>query len=492
MKAAKSGRAINSTMSKMGIAESNSNWSRGAAGAPCGPVAPREPVAPRKKIGSGAALARFAKAVSLVSILYAINILLGLGRDSILASTFGATEQLDALLLGLNFIRSAGLQIALAVSGVLIPVYAHAMATGDSLRVINLTRRWLRDSLLALVPASLALMFFAGPLAKILGPGLGASGQATLAYTLAGMAPLLLLISCAGLSKALADSYGMFGLHPIFLGLMTLGLMAGVWIAGPQRAVGGGVFGILIGSALGLAAQAIMIGWRSPVEKLRGGMLSLRKIIAAPRDEHLSYASIMLLLGSSLMILLQGLIERAYASHLPSGSIVALSLALSVVGIPTALLLPAVSSILLPRLSRQEHVAGRRKYGLSVGHYSILIGVFAAITIGCWAASDLMVNVLFLRGRFTAEAADLTSATIRWLSISFISYVLGSVFRQVLIARRMIAYDFAISAVALCVEVAALEILVPRYGLKGLVSEVVITASVTAILYLGVIKYVRK
>lgn len=470
----------------MSIADPNSTWSRAAHGEP------REGVAPLKSRASWGSLARLAKAVSLVSILYAVNILLGLGRDSILAATFGATERLDALLLGMNFIRGAGLQIALAVSSVLVPVYARAIAAGDSVRVIDLTRRWMRDSLLALVPLSLALIWFAGSLAKLLGPGLGESGQATLAYTLRGMAPLLLLIGCAGLSKALSDSYGMYGLHPVFLGLMTLGLIAGVWLAGPQSGISGGIFGILTGGVLGLAAQAIMIGLRLPVGKIRGLLPSLRKFIFAPRDEHLSYVNVLLLLGSSLLIQLQGLIERAYASHLPSGSIVALSLALSIVGIPTALLLPAISSILLPRLSRQEHMAGGRKYGLSAQHYSILIILFSAITAGCWLMSDLIVNALFLRGRFTVEAASLTSATMRWLSISFISYVLGSVFRQVLIARRMIAYDFAVSAAALCVEVAALEILVPLYGLKGLVTEVVITTSVTAILYLGVIKYVRK
>ena len=41
---------------------------------------------------------RYLPAIGLVSVFYGINILLGLGRDSLLAAKFGATEQLDALL----------------------------------------------------------------------------------------------------------------------------------------------------------------------------------------------------------------------------------------------------------------------------------------------------------------------------------------------------------------------------------------------------------
>ena len=119
---------------------------------------------------------RYLPAIGLVSVFYGINILLGLGRDSLLAAKFGATEQLDALLLGLNFARTLGISLALAVAGVLIPVFSPLILAHDSRSVLNLSCRWLGASMIALIPLSLLLAYFASPVAKLLGPGLNEAG----------------------------------------------------------------------------------------------------------------------------------------------------------------------------------------------------------------------------------------------------------------------------------------------------------------------------
>src|SRR4030066_801020 len=91
---------------------------------------------------------RYLPAIGLVSVFYGINIVLGLGRDSLLAAKFGATEQLDALLLGLNFVRTLGISLALAVAGVLVPVFTPFILANDSRLVLNLSYRWLSASLI--------------------------------------------------------------------------------------------------------------------------------------------------------------------------------------------------------------------------------------------------------------------------------------------------------------------------------------------------------
>lgn len=427
---------------------------------------------------------RYGWAISIVSLLYGINVVIGLGRDSALAATFGATEQLDALLLGINFVRTLGLQMALVVATAFIPLFVPLVMSDDYQALAKLTRRWLQLSLVILLPACLLLMYFSHSIANLLGPGLSESGQTTLSYVLAGLSPLLIILCCAGVGKAIADSSGTYVAYPILLGLMSLGVIGGVVTAEPHWKLQGAVAGIVLGSGIGLALQTILIIRHISVRQIWRRLPSLLRFRGSSDNLTLPYRSMVLLLGTSLLILSQGLIERAYTSHLPSGSVVALSLALSVVGVPTALLLPAISSVLLPHLVRQENKS-RRRYGFSLRQYAVLVGVFAVVTCGFWLCSDLFTELLFLRGRFSAEAAALTSQTMRWISLAFITYVLGAVLRQVLIARHMIHFDFCISGVILFVEILLLYFLVPILGLKGVALEMLATSFLYVVLCFG-------
>jgi hypothetical protein len=154
---------------------------------------------------------RYLPAIGLVSVFYGINILLGLGRDSLLAAKFGATEQLDALLLGLNFARTLGISLALAVAGVLVPVFTPIILANDSRLVLNLSYRWLGASMIALIPLSLLLAGFASPVAKLLGPGLNDAGLQELSRVLVILSPLLIILACR---PARPSSYGTYFAYP--------------------------------------------------------------------------------------------------------------------------------------------------------------------------------------------------------------------------------------------------------------------------------------
>jgi len=430
---------------------------------------------------------RYLPAIGLVSVFYGINIVLGLGRDSLLAAKFGATEQLDALLLGLNFVRTLGISMALAVAGVLVPFLTPFILADDAQLVLNLSCRWLGASMIALIPLSLLLAYFAAPVAKLLGPGLNDAGLQELSRVLLILSPLLIILACAGLGKALSESYGTYFAYPLFLGCGTLGLIAGVLLASPWG-VQSAALGMLGGGVAGLAVQTLLIGRRSPLK--RAWLIKNPERFAPPTaGPRLPIKSVLFLLGSSLLVLLQGLVERAYASQLPPGSVVALSLALNVLGVPSTLVLPAVSAVLLPVLSRLEQQGRSQRFGLPAKYYWIILLLAGAATLGLIFSSDAIVRLLFLRGKFTAEAASLTSMIIKLTSIGLIAYILITVLRQVLIVRHMMAHDALINGIILLSKIFMLHILVPRYGIFGLITAVVITTFGTSALYFGLIYY---
>ena len=430
---------------------------------------------------------RYLPAIGLVSVFYGINIVLGLGRDSLLAAKFGATEQLDALLLGLNFVRTLGISLALAVAGVMIPFFTPIILANNSRLVLNLSYRWLGASMIALIPFSLLIACFAAPVAKLLGPGLNDAGLRELSRVLLILSPLLIILACAGLGKALSESYGTYFAYPLFLGCCTLGLIAGVLLASPLG-VQSAALGMLGGGVAGLAVQTCLLGRRAPLKKawLIETPPPFVPLAAGPK---LPIKNVLFLLGSSLLVLLQGVVERAYASQLPPGSVVALSLSLNILGVPSTLVLPAVSAVLLPVLSRLEQQGRSKRFGLPLQHYLIIILLTSSATLVLFLSSDFLVRLLFLRGKFTEEAASLTSMIIKLMSISLIAYILITVLRQVLIARHLMAHDAVISGIALATKISLLQILVPRYGIFGLIAALVVTTFGTSALYIGLIYY---
>jgi len=202
--------------------------------------------------------------------------------------------------------------------------------------------------------------------------------------------------------------------------------------------------------------------------------------------------SVLFLLGSSLLVLLQGVVERAYASQLPPGSVVALSLSLNILGVPSTLVLPAISAVLLPVLSRLEQQGRSERFGLPLHYYWIILLLAGAATLGLIFSSDMIVRLLFLRGKFTAEAALLTSMIIKLIAVSLIAYALITVLRQVLIARHMMAHDALISGITLMIKMCLLQLLVPRYGIQGLAMAMIISTFGTMAIYAAIISYSYK
>jgi putative peptidoglycan lipid II flippase len=429
------------------------------------------------------------KAISIVSVFYGINILLGLGRDTVLASAFGATEQLDALLLGINFVRTLGINIAFAISSTTIPIFAIIISQNDHQFLSNSASRWLCASVIVLIPFSLLLAFGAEPLCKLIGPGLSEHGIIELKAVLIILSPLLAILGCSGLFKALSDSFGFYHSYPIFLGLMTLGLISGVVIDFPQAEIYRPSLGMLIGGMIGLALQPMLIQKRLPFSELWNSIKKWRHYLSSYRHPRFPLRSAFLMIGSSMILLAQGVIERAYASQLPAGSVVALSLSLNILAVPSTLFFPAISAVVLPHLSRKEQKDSNNKFGFSLKYYLVLIIFSAVVTLLLIFGSDFIVSILFLRGRFSKESALLTATTLKLMSFGFIAYALTTVLRQILIARCIVIFDTYINLIILIIKLLLLYFLVPKYGLFGIVFSIVISTFITTGLYFVLIYY---
>ncbi len=438
--------------------------------------------------------AKLSGAIGLVSIFYGINIVLGLGRDMILSATFGATKQLDAFLLGMSFVRVNGLLISAAIANALIPVFVDIITKKKYEIALAFIMRGLRDLSIALVILAIAVIGLATPLAKLLGPGLDANGQSILIHTLQGLAPLFLILGLSGLTKTVADSTGRYISHPVLLLSMTAGLIGCVAFFHRSLGIRSAIIGMVGGALIGLLVQLFIIAWKrnNLISQYFQQIWEHKFAIWHIPGSSLPYYSILILLVSSFVTQAQGIIERRYVSYLPAGTMVSLSLALSVLGIPTALLLPAISSVLLPHFVRQEHNNDGSDYGLSLLQYGALILTFIMVTIVYWLGGNFMIHILFYRGAFSESAVISTVKILRLLSLSLTPYILAVIFRQVLLAKKMLIADLAVITIVLLIKLFLLQLFVVHYGIDAIIAIMIFGSLFSALLYFGIIQYLKK
>ena len=75
--------------------------------------------------------------IGAVSLFYGINVLMNFLRDVVFATTFGATKQLDILLIGVSFVRTTGMLLIIAISSALIPIFAPMVSKKEWGKISN-------------------------------------------------------------------------------------------------------------------------------------------------------------------------------------------------------------------------------------------------------------------------------------------------------------------------------------------------------------------
>ncbi len=128
-------------------------------------------------------------------------------------------------------------------------------------------------------------------------------------------------------------------------------------------------------------------------------------------------------------------VDQNFASWLPGGSLTALLFAIVLSGVATDMVITVSSTVLLP------HFAGlvaakrfdelRRRLLQALGGYLLLL---LPATVFLIVAARPIVDLFFLRGRFTPENAALTATLLPIVAVAAPVYAMGQVLAQTLIS----------------------------------------------------------
>lgn len=269
--------------------------------------------------------------------------LLGLVREQVIASLFGATGATSAFVAASTVPNMVyDLLIGGALTAALIPVFSEYASRDEDDQLWSLASTVMLLGGLALAVAAAALVLLADPLVWLLAPGLSPSDQDQATVLVRVVMPAVVFLGLSGITTAILYSRQLFVYSAFCVAGFNIGIIASAVLLAGVLDTTSLVLGIVFGAMLQLALQ--IPGLRKLGFKAR---LNLRH--PALRRILILYAPV----AVGLLVTQAGvLIDRNLASQTGEESLAVMRFATTLVQLPVGLVAMAISYAVLPTLSR--------------------------------------------------------------------------------------------------------------------------------------------
>ncbi len=403
-------------------------------------------------VGHAALLLAFASVVSRV---------LGVVRDRLLATTFGAGPSLDAYYAAFRLPDTLYHLIILgALSAGFVPLLADIQAKQGKeamQRFSSLVLGWFG---LTLVVSSLVGMVLASRLVPFLVPGFDPERLAlTIDLTrLLFLSPLFLGVSavCGGVLQSARKTLT-FAFAPVFY---NVGILFGITVLTPFYGIKGVAIGVLLGALLHMLLQGVGAwkeGLRFPERLLWTPDLRRLLVLTGPRLAALGASQI------SLVVML------AFAASLRTGSVSVFQLANNLQSFPLGVVGISFAIAAFPLLSEAVGKGEFAHYHETLGKTGKRIVFFLLpLSLLIVLLRAQMVRLVLGDGAFDWQATIESSRVVGWLAISLVAQALIPLLARAFYALHSTWTPFAITLIGeVCTLVLAWQ-LKDLFGISGL------------------------
>ena len=393
-----------------------------------------------------------ARATGIVGIAILCSRLLGLVREIIIASLFGASRGLDAFLTAFrapNMLRDLFAEGALSTAFVTtfskkIQTEGDQSAWGLANKVATLTVVFM--SLVVLIGVLLAPL-----LVTVLAPGFDADKAALTVVLARVMYPFILLVSLAALAMGMLNAKNVFGMPAMASSFFNIGsIVGGValgWWIDPRFGTGalvGLALGTLIGGFMQLVVQIpslVKVGYRFRPD-------------FAWRDEGVR--KVLQLMGPAVIaasaVQVNVLINSIFASYLQDGAVSWLNIAFRLMQLPLGIFGVAVATVTLPLVSRSAAAGNMPEFRGALAHALRLVMLLTIPSaIGLIILANPIIALIYEHGRFTAASTAQTAGALQFYAIGLVGYSAVKVLAPAFYAldRRNLPMFVSLASIAL-------------------------------------------
>lgn len=353
--------------------------------------------------------------------------MLSMGKEMVVAASFGTNDALDAFVIAFLPLTFAVAVFGEAFPSVLIPTYVKERERRGQAAAQHLFSEATAVAVAWLLVIAAALALLAPWFLPLLGLGFDAEKLAQTHRLFLLLLPVVVLGGLASLWTATlhaGERFGLAGAAPLVLPAASIGAL----LVGPADA---GADALVVGAIGGLALQLALLGrglqrrGTALTPRWRGGSPALRRMIG----QYLPLAVGAFAAGG------HPLVDGAMAATLAPGSAAALNYGNKVAAATVIVGSGALSAVVLPVFSRlisvQDWVAVRR----IIRTYSVLI-LLATLPIALTLCffSEPLVRLIFERGEFTAADTRLVGRIQAMYALQIPFYVLGILFVRLISA----------------------------------------------------------
>jgi putative peptidoglycan lipid II flippase len=428
---------------------------------------------------------KLGKAIGTIGGLTMVSRILGMARESVMASVLGANRYTDIFLVAFRlpntFRRFFGEG---AFSAGFVPLFSQRLHGEGGLEE---AKRFSEEVLAVFLPF-LMLFTLIGQIAMPLLVWALASGLPGDAELLAVSQSritffYLILISLVSLFSGVLNSMHRFtaaAFAPALLNLMMLAALLLVPTGGMTT-----VTAVSIAVVIGGVIQLALVWWSC----VRAGVsLKLRKPRLTPNVRQF-FTVVFPALISAGIYQISILIDTNFLSYLSEGAISHFNYADRLNQLPLGIVGTALGTAILPSISKHiDHGAPEEanKVQNQAFDMAMLLTLPAAIALAVIGIP--IVSLVYRHGVFTPQDAIITGNTLALFALGLPAYVLVKVFTPAFFARKDTKTPLRIAMVVLAANIALNFALVGPFGLYGLAAALMLTAWLNCALLYGTLR----
>ncbi|PJA37798.1 murein biosynthesis integral membrane protein MurJ [candidate division WWE3 bacterium CG_4_9_14_3_um_filter_43_9] len=420
-------------------------------------------------------------AAAVIALMMLASRFLGLLRDRLLASYFGASADLDVYFAAFRLPDILFQLIIMgALSAAFIPVFSEYLSRGKEKEAFAITNSVLNASFLVFGALAGLIFIFAYPLGKLIAPGL-APWQIDKMVVLTRLMLLgqFFLIASNFLTGVL-QSFQRFLVPAVAPLMYNLGIIAGIVILSPGLGIYGPTLGVILGSFLHFIIQVPLIyafGFRYAA-KLDLGHQGVKEVIRLmlPRIFGLAVSQI------------DPTVDVILASLLGAGSISVFNLALHLQSLPVGVFAFAIGTAALPSLAKEYTEKNLDKFKqifLDSFHQILFLTVPASVFLLVLRLP--IVRLVLGTGKFDWASTLSTALTLGLFSLSICAQSLVHVLARAFYALHNTKTPVVVSLISVGINVvAALILFHTRLEVAGLA----LAASLANFVNAGLLLYI--
>lgn len=400
------------------------------------------------------------KSAAIVMMCTVLSKIMGLTRDIIIASEFGAGFELDAFFAASNIPSILFITIGVAITTTLIPLYSEKLREGREV-AFEFINNILNCFIVFTSIISIICMIFNGRIVSLLNPGFyGKELMLTRTLTLI-LIPTLIINAVIFIFNGVLQSENNFIIPALIAIPFNILIICYLFIFKNRNNIFELTIVIIIATIIQIIPQLISV--------YKYGFRYKFKInLKDPTLKRMIYMLIPVILGTGVQQI-NGFIERGVATKFSTGSLSSLSYAYKIFSLIVDVFVVTLSTVIYPKMARE--IASNKIEAMKCTlnkSMKILIEVTLPLSVIVMIQCKPIVYILFERGQFTSQNTIITSEVLFMYSIGIVSFGLRDFVCKAYYTLKDTRTPMINSAIAMIINIVLIAIFIRFFGLKGI------------------------